>query len=48
MERVKSYYDYEKDECKFLDDGWCELPKFKRCKYCIRLKDGSKACMVAL
>ena len=32
--------------CKYEDGTWCKLPKFKRCEYCIRCADGSKACHI--
>lgn len=32
--------------CEYENGSWCKLPKFKRCKYCIRVVDGSKACEV--
>jgi len=33
-----------KNECEYSDNSWCNLPKYKRCEYCLRLRDGSKAC----
>lgn len=32
--------------CKFEKSTWCYLPKYKRCEYCMRVVDGSKACYV--
>jgi hypothetical protein len=32
--------------CEFENGTWCNLLKYKRCKYCIRCDDGSKACEV--
>ena len=50
---VKSRYNFgvdpkTKDEigCQYEDGTWCNLPKFKRCKHCMRCVDGSKACGV--
>lgn len=34
--------------CEYEDNGWCNLPKNKRCADCIRAKDGSKACLVII
>ena len=42
----KSLYDFDKNECKHEYYSWCHLPKYKRCKHCIRLRNGSKACKV--
>ncbi len=46
--KLKSRYDFDKEYCEFEDQSWCNLPKYKRCKHCIRCKDGSKACEVKL
>ena len=48
MGKIKSKYDYEKEYCEYENQSWCELPKFKRCKDCIRNEDGTKACYVML
>jgi len=32
--------------CKYENQSWCDLPKFKRCSDCLRLADGRKACYV--
>lgn len=42
--KAKSRFDKEKDQCEFEKSSWCELPKWKRCSYCLRLADGRKAC----
>lgn len=34
--------------CTYEKDSWCWLPKFKRCAYCTRFADGTKACGVKL
>ncbi len=52
--KAKSRFDFTIDPktnkskgCKYLVDGsWCDLPKYKRCKDCLRCVDGSKACYV--
>jgi len=32
--------------CEYSDSSWCNLPKYKRCKDCLYVADGSKACYV--
>lgn len=52
--KAKSKFDFSIDlstnksrGCDFLINGsWCNLPKYKRCKDCLRCVDGSKACNV--
>jgi len=45
---VNKDYDHNNDKCPHADSSWCNLPKYKHCKFCLRLKDGSKACELAL
>jgi len=33
--------------CEYEEQGWCKLPKGKRCSDCLRSKDGN-GCYVAL
>ena len=51
--KAKGRFNFDKDEktgkekgCEYEDGSWCNLPKYKRCEYCIRCADGSKACCV--
>jgi hypothetical protein len=46
--KFKSKWNYKKDYCDYQKQTWCELPKYKKCKDCIRLSDGTKACEVVL
>lgn len=47
--KAKTKFNYKKEYCQYVDRaGYCHLPKYKRCEDCIRLTDGSKACMVML
>jgi hypothetical protein len=43
---IKSRYNFEKETCEYESGTWCNLPKYKRCKDCIRCTNGDKACMV--
>jgi len=39
-------WDFKNGGCEYEYRTWCNLPKYKRCKHCIRCVDGSKACEV--
>jgi hypothetical protein len=43
---MKSKFNYITGVCVFEKQSWCNLPKYKRCEDCIRLKDKTKACGV--
>ena len=51
--KPKGRYNFDKDKngkeigCEYENGTWCDLPKFKRCKYCIRCANGDKACEVS-
>jgi hypothetical protein len=51
--KVNSRFDFTIDEktgkekgCEYENKTWCNLPKYKRCKNCLRCVDGSKACEI--
>jgi len=51
--KANTRFDFNKNHktgkeigCEFENSTWCNLPKNKRCKHCIRCVDGRKACMV--
>jgi len=43
-----SKWNHKTDSCEYEDGSWCKLPKFKHCKFCMRLTDGTKACELAV
>ena len=45
---IDGRYNFTTEYCEYEKQSWCELPKYKRCKYCIRCIDGSKACEVKM
>ena len=45
---AKSRFNFKTNSCEHEDASWCTLPKYKRCKHCLRLRDGSKACEVMI
>jgi hypothetical protein len=47
--KTKGKFDFKNDYCEYVIHGnWCSLPKYKRCEYCIYVKNGGKACKVML
>lgn len=51
--KAKSRFNFNEDEktgkligCEFENSTWCNLPKYKRCEDCMRLKGGGKACYI--
>lgn len=51
--KAKPRFNFGKDPktgksigCQYENGSWCDLPKYKRCKHCIRVTDGTKACEV--
>ena len=46
MPKGKAKPKVKNGKCKYQyqNTNWCKLPKQKRCEYCIRVNDGSKAC----
>lgn len=53
MKKTKSKFNYKINPetgveigCKFESNGWCNLPKYKRCLDSSKNYDGSKSCNV--
>jgi hypothetical protein len=49
---IKTKFDYKKNTCKYENQSWCDLPKYKKCPDCIISHNVSgkiiKACMVMI
>jgi hypothetical protein len=43
-----SKWNPETESCEFERGSWCDLPKYKHCKHCMRLPNGDKACEIKL
>jgi len=45
---AKSKFDFKNNNCEYLINGWCNMPRKKRCPHCLRIDDGTKACEVEI
>ena len=51
--KAKTKFDYSLDSktgkekgCRYQNNSWCKLPKYKRCEDVIRCPNGDKACYI--